>query len=249
MRSIIEARGFGVKYRRYIKKARMLKDVLIDRLRGTYYEDYWALRNIDFTLQQGESLGVIGPNGAGKSTLLKALAGVLPPSEGTLDVRGDIAPLLGIGGAFRGDLTGRENIFLHGAILGRSHRQIKERVDEIIAFSGLEDFIDNQLHTYSSGMRARLGFAVATDIDPEILLLDEILSVGDAGFRDKAQARMEQFFQRDKTIVIVSHSHEQILKLCTRVIYLHSGHLIADGNPSDIISQYMSDMQTKSASQ
>jgi len=240
---ILKAKGLGIKYRRYIKRATTLKEALIGRFQGTHYEAYWALRHIDLTIQKGESVGVIGPNGAGKSTLLKALSGILPPSEGSVDTRGKVAPLLSIGGAFRGDLTGRENIMLHGAIWGLSKRQMQARLDGIVEFAGLHDFIDSPLNTYSSGMRARLGFAVATDIDPEILLLDEILSVGDAEFRTKALARMERFFKQNKTIIVVSHSLDYIQQLCTRAIYLRAGHLMAEGKPSNIIKRYMHDVQ------
>ena len=239
----VNATGLGIRYRRYVKRATTLKEALIARFRGTHYESYWALRDINLTIDRGESIGVIGPNGAGKSTMLKAFASILPPSEGTLTVHGKIAPLLGINSGFRNDLTGRENIFLHGAILGLSYQQLKQRVDGIIAFSGLNDFIDSPLYTYSSGMRARLGFAVATDVDPDILLLDEVLSVGDAEFRTKAMDRIEQFFTGDKTIIFISHSLEQVERLCTRAIYLRAGRILADGSPRDIIEYYMSDVQ------
>ena len=191
-------------------------------------------------------MGVIGPNGAGKSTLLKALAGVLPPSEGQLRVDGKVAPLIELGGGFNMELTGRENLYLNGAIMGRSKAETATRLEAISEFADIGDFLDTPMRSYSSGMRARLGFAAATDINPDILLLDEIFSVGDEAFRKKATARMENFFQEKKTVVLVSHSMPLIERYATRVLYLRGGTVEAFGDPQEVIEQYLADVDKKS---
>ena len=239
----IEVRGLTIQYRRYLKKVTTLKESVVGLFRGNHFESYWALRDLDLLVKKGERIGVIGPNGAGKTTLLKAISGVLPPADGTVVTRGRIAPLFGLGGGFRADLTGRENVYLNGAILGFSMRRIKSRIDQIVEFAGIGDFIDAPLHTYSSGMRARLGFSVATDVDPEILLLDEILAAGDAQFRAQAIERIESFFSTGKTIIVVSHSLDQIRRLCNRVIYLQAGRLVADGDPEEVIEKYLASVR------
>ncbi len=237
----IEARGLGIQYRRYLRQVTTLKDSVVGLFKGSHYQSYWALRELSLLIRPGERVGVIGPNGAGKTTLLKAVAGVLPPSEGEMITRGRIAPLFGLGGGFRNDLTGRENIFLNGAILGLRRKEIEERVGRIIDFAEIGDFIDAPLHTYSSGMRARLGFSVATDINPEILLLDEVLSAGDARFRTKAIERLESLFSAGKTVVVVSHAMNQVERLSDRVVYLHKGRIVADGEPKEVIRLYLAD--------
>lgn len=244
----IAARGLGVRYRRYLKKITTLKEAVISMFQGTHYQSFWALRGVDFTLARGERLGVIGPNGSGKSTLLKAIAGVLPPSEGEIATHGRIAPLLELGGGFRPNLTGRENVFLNGAIMGCPQREMEEKFDRIVEFAGIGDFIDAPLNTYSSGMRARLGFAVATDVDPDILLLDEILSVGDAEFHHQAVARTQAFFESGKTVVLVSHNMGHIGNLCDRAIYLRKGQIVRDGPAPSVIEAYLADAQPRANS-
>ncbi len=241
----IEARELGIRYRRYLRQVNTLKESVVGLFKGNHFESFWALRGLDLTIRKGERVGVVGPNGAGKTTLLKAFSGVLPPAEGSVVVCGRIAPLFGLGGGFRNDLTGRENIYLNGAILGMSRRDLEGRVDRIVEFAGVGDFIEAPLHTYSSGMRARLGFSVATDISPEILLLDEVFSAGDAEFRAKATARLETFFKEGKTVVVVSHAMDQIKRLCNRALYIESGRVAADGEPNEVIDHYLEAVRKK----
>ena len=215
------------------------KEAAVNLFRGAHYENFWALRNVDLTVRRGESLGIIGPNGAGKSTLLKAIARILPASEGTIVAEGRVAPLINLGAGFNNELTGRENILLNGAIMGLSRQEMKRRMDKIIDFADIGDFIDVPLVSYSSGMRARLGFAVVSDVDADIVLLDEIFSVGDEEFRAKAGARTEQFFKsQHMTVVVVSHSLEIIERLCDRVIHVRKGEIVDDGPPEAVIAEY-----------
>jgi len=243
----VRAEKLGIKYRRYKKQAVSLKEAMVGLFKVTEYEPFWALRNIDLTFYPGDKVGIIGPNGAGKSTFLKALAGVLPPSEGTLDVHGKVAPLIELGGGFNMELTGRENIFLNGAIMGRSKAETETRIEGISDFADIGDFLDTPMRSYSSGMRARLGFAAATDINPDILLLDEIFSVGDEAFRKKATERMETFFKEQKTVVLVSHSMPLIERYSNRVLYLRQGEVVAFGDPKEVITEYLADVEKKSA--
>jgi ABC-type polysaccharide/polyol phosphate transport system ATPase subunit len=244
--NVIELDRVGIRYRRYRRQVTTLKEKVVGFFKGNHYETFWALRDVALNVRKGESLGVIGPNGSGKSTMLRVIAGVLRPSEGEARINGRVAPLLDLSGGFRLDLTGRENIFLNGAILGMSPREIAKRVDRIIEFADVGDFIDAPLTTYSSGMRARLGFAVATDVDPDILLLDEILSVGDGHFRTKAITRIESLF-RDRTVVVVSHGMGDIVRLCQRAIYLRAGHVVVSGKPDEVIARYQADIDAASA--
>jgi ABC-type polysaccharide/polyol phosphate transport system ATPase subunit len=239
----IMAENLGIQYRRYLRKVTTLKDAVVGLFKGSHFESFWALRELDLTIQRGERVGVIGPNGAGKTTFLKALAGVLPPTVGRIHTQGRVVPLLGLGGGFRIDLTGRENVFLNGAILGLKREQIKERFDRIVEFAEIGDFIDAPLKTYSTGMRARLGFAVATDVDTDILLIDEVFSAGDADFGEKARERLDSLLERGNTFVVVSHGMAQIRELCDRVLYLRGGRLIMDGESQATIDRYMEDVR------
>lgn len=242
----VNAEGLGIKYRRYRKQAVSLKEAVVGLFKATEYEAFWALREVSFSLYPGDRVGVVGPNGAGKSTLLKALAGVLPPSEGELKVRGKVAPLIELGGGFNMELTGRENIYLNGAIMGRSKAETSTRLEAISDFADIGDFLDTPMRSYSSGMRARLGFAAATDINPDILLLDEIFSVGDEAFRKKATARMENFFQEEKTVVLVSHSMPLIERYSNLVLYMRDSQVVAFGDPKAVIEQYLGDVERMS---
>ncbi len=234
--------GVGIRYRQYREKIVTLKDAFVRLFRGSQYEDFWALRNLDINIYRGECIGVIGANGSGKSTLMKTIAGVLPATEGTLTTHGRITPLIELGAGFNSELTGRENIFLNGAIMGFSRKEMEAKLEAIVAFSELEDFIDIPLRNYSSGMRTRLGFAVASDVDPDILLLDEIFAVGDESFREKCTERMNGFFEQNKTIIMASHNLGMLSEYCSRVLYLHKGELLGDGPPDAIISQYRADV-------
>lgn len=238
-----EAENVGIKYRRYIKQAVSLKELVTQRFKGTEFDTFWALRELNLKVKQGEIIGIIGPNGAGKSTFLRVVAGILRPSEGNISTRGRVAPLLSLGAGFNTELTGRENIILNGVMLGLKRREIKDRIDHIIEFAELADFIDSPLRTYSSGMRARLGFAVATDVDPDIMLLDEIFAVGDEKFRRKAEAHIERYFKGTKTVFIVSHSLSLIEKYSTRVVFLAGGKIQADGGAKEVITEYRKTVQ------
>jgi ABC-type polysaccharide/polyol phosphate transport system ATPase subunit len=205
------------------------------RARG---EEFWALRRVSFSVRRGETLGVIGRNGAGKSTMLGLIAGTITPTEGTVETDGRISSLLELGAGFHPDLTGRENVFLNGSILGLRRRDIRDRFDAIVAFSELERFIDLPVKHYSSGMFVRLAFAVAMEVDPEILILDEVLSVGDERFREKCRARIEDFRRRGKTFLIVSHDMDTIQAVCDRVLVLDRGETVLEDLPARAVNEY-----------
>ncbi len=202
------------------------------------YHDFEALKGISFDVQDGEVTGVIGRNGSGKSTILKIIAGVYQPTSGVVQVAGKVAALIELGAGFHPDLTGRENIVLNGLLLGLSRREIQAREERIINFAKLGDFIDSPIKQYSSGMYMRLGFAIATEVDPDILLIDEILAVGDAAFQQKCLGRVDEFRQRSKTIVFVCHDMGSIRRLCQRVLLLHNGVLVEEGQPERVVARY-----------
>ncbi|HEY7307293.1 MAG TPA: ABC transporter ATP-binding protein [Bryobacteraceae bacterium] len=211
------------------------------------YCDFEAVSNVSFRVHQGEMFGIIGRNGSGKTTLLKLIAGVYKPSIGHIHVQCTIAPLIALGAGMHAELTGRENILLNGLLLGYSKREIQQREGRIIEFSELGDFIDTPVKQYSSGMYMRLAFAVATEVDPDILVIDEILSVGDMSFQQKCFERLRRFRESGKTIVLVSHSMQQVLDYCDRVILLEGGRIMIEGRPKDAIERYQSCTQRSSA--
>lgn len=216
-----------------------LKEYVIKILkRELKYDEFWALRNISFELNKGERLGILGLNGAGKSTLLKIIAGVYKPSSGKVVSHGKIAPMIELGAGFDHQYTGRENIFLYGSVLGLSSEFLKSKYDEIVEFSELEQFIDVPLKNYSSGMRARLGFSIITAIEPDILILDEVLSVGDAKFRKKSLKRVMDMFERGVTVLYVSHSLDEVKRLCNKAMILEHGQMIAYGDTVDVAKIY-----------
>jgi ABC-type polysaccharide/polyol phosphate transport system ATPase subunit len=230
-----------VEYRVPHEKIDTFKEYMVRRLRGglrLQYETFLALRDVDLTVKRGEVFGIIGSNGAGKSTMLRLVARVLRPTRGRVWVKGKVAPLLELGAGFHPELSGRENVFLNGAILGFDRREMAHRMDSIVDFAELHDFIDAPLRTYSSGMRARLGFAVATDVKPDILVVDEVLSVGDEAFRRKSEARMKSFRVEGTTILLVSHSMEAIQSMCQRALWIDHGQVKALGAPKDVIAEY-----------
>ncbi len=228
-----------VAYRAPHERIGTLKEYVIRWFqRRVKYQHFLALNDISLTINKGEIVGIIGHNGAGKSTLLKLVSRVLTPSSGRVLVRGKVAPLLELGAGFHPELTGRENIYLNSAILGLTRKQIDKKVPGIIEFSELHEYIDAPIRTYSSGMSARLGFAVATDTNPDILILDEIMSVGDESFRRKSEARIKSFFEQGITIILVSHNMEQVENLCTRAVWLDHGIVKENGNPSETITRY-----------
>lgn len=229
----------GVRYRTPVERIITFKEYAIRWLqRKVRHREVWALRNVSLRIERGETFGLIGRNGAGKSTLLKLIARVLRPTDGRVIVRGKTAPLLEFGAGFHPELTGRENIFLNGAMLGFSRHDMEQKFDRIVDFAELWDFIDSPIRTYSSGMTARLGFAVATDILPDILLVDEVLSVGDESFQRKSAARMHEFRAAGATILMVSHNMTIIEEMCNRAAWLDHGVLKKTGPPSEVIQAY-----------
>ena len=206
--------------------------------RTVSFTDFNALDNVSFSIKQGETVGIVGANGAGKSTLLKVISRVIRPTQGRVFLRGRIAPLLELGAGFDYEMTGRENIFLNGAVLGFSRKEMATRLNRIVEFSGISDFIDAPIRTYSSGMVARLGFAVGSDMQPEVLIIDEVLSVGDAEFQQKSSARISKYHNDGSTTLIVSHNSTAIKQLCDRVVWLDRGSIKMLGNANDIVDQY-----------
>ncbi len=221
------------------ERIRTIKEYLIKKARGKIkHKQFLALNNVNLNVQQGEIYGIIGRNGAGKSTLLKVISRVLIPTKGRVWVRGGVAPLLELGAGFHPELTGIENIYLNGTLLGHTRHEINEKLDEIMEFSEIGDFINAPIRAYSSGMIARLGFSVATAWEPEILILDEILSVGDEAFKEKSSHRMRSFLNGKTTVLLVTHSSEMIAELCTKAILLDQGKIVASGSGKDISAQY-----------
>jgi ABC-type polysaccharide/polyol phosphate transport system ATPase subunit len=239
MKPTIILNNISVQYRAPEEKIRTFKEYVIQILRRKVkIKKFTALNNINLKVTQGELLGIVGHNGAGKSTLLKVISRVLVPIEGRLRLRGRVSPLLELGGGFHPELTGWENIFLNGTLLGHSRSEIESRLTEIINFAELGAFINSPLRTFSSGMVARLGFSISTTWKPDILILDEILSVGDESFRKKCNVRMEKFRKEGTTTLLVTHNLETLQKLCTRAIWLDHGEIKADGSPKEIIELY-----------
>jgi ABC-type polysaccharide/polyol phosphate transport system ATPase subunit len=237
---VIDERNLGVKYSlRYTRKTTLRESLAKKINRDDRPTEFWALREVRFKLVHGESLAVIGPNGAGKSTLLQVLAGIITPSEGEIDVRGAISSLLTLGAGFDQDLTGRENIWLAGAFMGIPHREMAGRIDGIVEFADIGQFIDAPIKTYSSGMRARLGFSIATSVDPDILLLDEVLATGDEVFRAKSKQRVLDLVQAAKAIVLVTHDMNWVQEFCNRAMLLEQGHVVAEGDPADVVKVHV----------
>jgi ABC-type polysaccharide/polyol phosphate transport system ATPase subunit len=238
--AVITIDGLGVRYRLPNIKTRSFKDFAIKALTGQIrFDKFWALKDVNLTVQDGEILGLVGHNGAGKTTLLKVVARVLKPTEGRVIVRGNVAPLLGVGAAFHMELTGRENVFLNGALLGFSRQEMEEKFDRIVDFAELWDYVDQPLRTYSSGMRARLGFSIATDSKPDILIIDEVLSVGDEAFRAKSEDRMREFRDRGATIMLVTHTMATIQEICHRTAWIHQGGIRMIGESEEVVQLYI----------
>ena len=235
--SIIKVEHVSMKFNLGIDKGFSLKQFFIDLLSGKRRKkkkdanEFWALSDVSFEVGRGEVVGLIGSNGAGKSTMLKLVAGVLKPTKGTLSTYGNICPMIELGAGFDMDLTARENIYLNGAVMGYSKAFIESKFDEIVEFSELQDFLDVPVRNFSSGMIARLAFSVATVVDPEILIVDEILSVGDIAFQAKSEAKMLNMIRGRTTVLYVSHSLESIKNLCDRVVWLNHGKIMKIGGP------------------
>lgn len=236
---MIKLEHVGMHYKKTTQKVDSFKEYFIKYLRKQIaYEEFIALNDINLTIGKGEVVGFVGLNGAGKSTLLKLISGVQKPTLGKVTVKGRVSPLLELGAGFDNDLTGRENIKLNGLILGYSKEFIKEKTEEIIDFAELRDFIDTPIKNYSSGMRARLGFAIATVVTPQILIVDEVLSVGDGRFRKKSEQRMVELIKSDATVLFVSHSLAQIRRLCTKVVWLEKGQVKMVGPTKEVCDAY-----------
>ncbi len=230
-----------------------LREAIVARLRhplgqdGQGHEMFWAIKNMDFDIRAGEVVGIIGRNGAGKSTLLKILSRITWPTTGEIDIHGRVSSLLEVGTGFHPELTGRENVFLNGSVLGMSRREIRRKFDEIVDFAGVEKFLDTPVKRYSSGMYVRLAFAVAANLDPEILIVDEVLAVGDAQFQQKCLGKMQEVSrQTGRTILFVSHNMNAILQLCERAILLHQGQVVMDGLPDEVMKSYAAEPETGS---
>ena len=237
MSTAISVQNVSKRFRLYHERNQYLKTALL-RGRRAQFEEFWAVDDVSFDIETGSTFGIIGSNGSGKSTLLKCLAGILSPDRGSLKVNGRLSALLELGAGFHPDLSGRENVFLNGAILGMSNKEIQLRFDDIVEFAGLGNFIDTPVKNYSSGMVVRLGFAIAANVEPEILLIDEVLAVGDAEFQQKCFEKIEGFRQDGRTIVLVSHGLSDIEKLCSDVAWIDKGHLRKLGKSYEVVSEY-----------
>ena len=240
MSTVIQVDNVSMMFNLSSEKIDNIKEYVIKLLsRKLHFQEFWALRDVSFTLERGDALGIIGLNGSGKSTLLKIISGILKPTKGSVITQGSIAPLIELGAGFDGELTARENIFLNGAILGYDRAYMQKHFDEIVAFAELSDFVDTQVKNFSSGMIARLGFAISTMNVPDILVVDEILSVGDYKFQQKSFARMKNVMDSGATVVFVSHSIDQVWELCNKALWLEHGQVRLFGPAGEVCEQYM----------
>lgn len=242
---VISVEGLGVEFYRSRRRRMQLREMLFRGRTGAPRETFWALRDVSFDILPGEAVGVVGGNGGGKSTLLKMLAGVLLPDEGTVTVRGGVAPLIELTGGFVGELTARDNVYLMGGLHGLPKATIDERFDEIVDFAGpqVRAGLDTPYRHFSSGMKVRLGFAVVTTLDEPIVLVDEVLAVGDKAFRDKCYDRMEGLLAQGRTLFLVSHSEKDLRRFGDRALYLRSGELAMDGPMDEVLDRYNHDLE------
>lgn len=236
--SAIQVEGLSKKFRLYHERNQYLKSALL-RGKRARYEDFWAVDDVSFEVREGTTFGIIGSNGSGKSTLLKCIASVLYPEKGQVITRGRTAALLELGSGFHPDLSGRENVYLNGALLGLTRAELGRKFEEIVDFAGLDEFIDTPVKNYSSGMAVRLGFAIAINVDPEILIIDEVLAVGDAAFQQKCYQKIESFRRDGKTILFVSHGLGDVTTLCSQVLWMEKGKAKAVGRSVDLVSEYL----------
>ena len=238
--NVIELEDVSVRFFVFKERYLTFKEYFVNLVKGRLkYDELWALRGVSLSIKKGEYVGLIGRNGAGKTTLLKVIAGILRPSSGKVRVEGRVVPLMELGAGFDPELTGRENIYLNGAIMGLSRKEMEKRAERIIEFSELGDFIDMPVKNYSSGMFMRLAFSVAMDVDPDILLVDEVLAVGDQGFQQKCKQRLEELKKKGITMVFVSHSMEDVKRLCPRTVWLESGMVKMDGPTEEVVEAYL----------
>ncbi|MFH2068540.1 MAG: ABC transporter ATP-binding protein [Candidatus Omnitrophota bacterium] len=236
--TVVEVQNLSKKFRLYHERTHSLKERLL-RTGRNVYEEFWALKDVSFGVNKGESLGVIGANGSGKSTLLKIISKIYYATEGSVKTNGKVVALLELGSGFQPDLTGRENIYLNGSILQLTKEQLNRKFDEIVQFSELEKFIDIPLRNYSSGMQVRLGFSVAINVNADILLIDEVLAIGDESFQRKSGNKIFEFLKDGKTVIFVSHNLEAVKKLCTRAIWLNKGKIAIEGNTEEVVNAYL----------
>lgn len=239
MSSVIKLNQVGMRFNLSKEKVDSIKEYFIKLIkRELRFNEFWALKDISFEVEKGDRVGVLGLNGAGKSTLMKVIAGVFRPTEGSVEKTGVLAPMIELGAGFDKQYTGAENIYLYGAVLGYSREFMKSKFNEIVEFSELKDFIDVPLKNYSSGMRARLGFAIASILEPDILILDEVLSVGDAKFRKKSEDKLISMMDAGVTVLFVSHNMAQVKKICNKAMILEKGKMIAYGGIDEIVTKY-----------
>jgi ABC-type polysaccharide/polyol phosphate transport system ATPase subunit len=237
MTNAVSITNVSKKFRLYHERNQTLKSAIMRRRRSVY-EDFWALRDVSFDVKQGSTFGLIGSNGSGKSTLLKCLAKIYWPTSGSISYAGRMAALLEVGSGFHHELSGRENIYLNGSILGMSRKEIDRKFDDIIEFSGVEQFIDQPVKNYSSGMYVRLGFSVAISVEPDILIVDEVLAVGDAEFQEKCFQKFRDYRQQGRTVILVSHSMSSVRTMCDQVAWLNKGELMTVGAAEATIAAY-----------
>ncbi len=238
MPPVIEAHGLGIRFSRNRKHSPSLRRLLFGRREDVGRSEFWAVKDVSFEVGEGEAVGLVGANGHGKSTLLKLIAGVLVPDTGRVVVRGGVAPLIELTGGFEGELTARENVYLAGGLHGLTKEQVDERFDSIIEFAEIEEFVDTPFRHFSSGMKVRLGFAVVTTLDEPIVLVDEVLAVGDKKFRQKCYARLDEMLGSGRTLFMVSHGEADLKRFCTRGLYIRRGELITDGPIEKAIDDY-----------
>jgi lipopolysaccharide transport system ATP-binding protein len=235
---VIVVDGVSKRFRLYRDRATSIKEAVTRRFRSRF-DEFWALREVTLDVRRGETLGLIGHNGSGKSTLLRLMAGIHPPTTGTITTEGRISALLELGAGFHPDLTGRENIYLNGSILGLNRREVDGVFDQIVAFAGLEEFIDTPVKVYSSGMYVRLGFAVAVHVQPDILFVDEVIAVGDEEFQRRCFDHLDRLRRHGTTIVLVSHSVSVLQKMCDRLVWLDHGRILEVGEPYEVAGNYL----------
>ena len=238
--NIIEVENVSLRYNKPTEKVGTLKEFFVRLFKGKLrYNAYWVLNDINFEVKKGESLALIGLNGCGKTTLLKTIAGILEPTKGCVRISGSIAPLINLGAGFDMESTAKENVFLNGAILGYSKKQMQAKYDSIVEFSELKDFMNTPIKNFSSGMLSRLGFAIAVDVQPDILLVDEVLSVGDANFRQKCQKKIEEMLEKGTTLVYVSHNMSEVTKLCKHALWIKDNHMHMYGPSEEVVKEYL----------
>lgn len=245
MKPVIVAENLGIQFHRNRRRRLSLREIIFQQRISAAGDSFWAVRNASFSVNQGEAVGLVGANGHGKSTLLKLVAGVLLPDEGSVTVDGGVAPMIELTAGFVPELSARDNIYLTAGFHGLSRDEIDDRFDEIVDFAEVRDFLDTPFRHFSSGMKVRLGFSVMTSIEEPIVLVDEVLAVGDRNFKEKCYQRMESLLEQDRTLFLVSHSEVDLLRFCTRGIYVRSGEIVNDGAIAESLEMYNADMDRK----